>query len=328
MISRRGRGGSMRWQQRSATNRERQAMDTHTEELGRSVAGALDGFRSAAEAMVEAASGIGEGAQRIQETVSRTLDGANGSASDLNAVAASAQDLVAGINEINRQVIGAASAMQAAVQRAADGDGKTSGLSHVAEQLTNVVTLLGEVAGTVKRQAAAARDISAIVQTAIASNAATAEGMREVLAIAEATHASSTAASRGAQDIAHLVETLSHDVVDFLPAAPLPDESKLRLYERLRASGFEVTLRVAGRAPVQASLLDISRVGIAAQYQAEDPIGTEVEVELPSGGTVNGRIARIAEGVTGIAFPADNDTLVEVDRTLHLLILSGVGAAA
>ncbi len=301
-------------------------MDTKTEELGRTVAGALDGFRSATNVMVQAATAVGEGAQRIRDSAARTLEGASISVRDLNAVAASAQDLLTGINEINKQVLGAASSMQAAVERATAAGG--GGLSQATEQLATVVRLLSELAVAVKRQSGATRDIVAGVQAAIASGTASNEAIREVVTIAESTESNSIAVSHAAGDVGRLIDALATDVADFLPPVPSSQDEKQRIYERLRASGFEVTLSIAGGEPTQAALLDISRTGIAAKHDCRHTVGTDVTVTLPSGGTVTGRIARIADGVTGIAFPEDNATLVELERTLHLLILSGVGAAA
>jgi hypothetical protein len=302
-------------------------MDTKTEELGRTVAGALEGFRTSTNVMVQAASAVGEGIQRIREAATRTSEGASVSLRDLTAVSATAQELLTGINEINKQVLSAAVAMQVAVERASSGGGTTGGLSQAGEQLATVVRLLGEIAGAAKQQVALVRDVSAGLQTAVASGGVATYAMRELISTADTGEGNCEAAARAARDAADLVETLSVHVAEFLPK-PSSDDSKLRLYERLRASGFEVTLAIGSGPSVTSQLLDISRTGIAARYDGAASLGTDVTVTLPSGGTVHGRVARRADGIVGIAFPEDDATMVEVDRTLHLLILSGVGAAA
>ena len=140
--------------------------------------------------------------------------------------------------------------------------------------------------------------------------------MREVLSIVESTDASSLAALKASEEVSQTAETLRSEVTDFLTAVSHGDDAERRLYERIPAGGIEATMRIGGRQAVTVAIEDISRGGIALRHECADRAGTEVEVNLPGGGLITGRIARIQDGSVGITFRQDEASLVRIDQTL------------
>jgi hypothetical protein len=286
----------------------------------------MDGFLMGAAAMLHAAFDMREGARQIQRYSAATVDGAEATTRELRQVAVSTDELASGIGAIRKQVHGVAGLVEQALRGSAEGDG--AGRPRAPEQVSEMVRLLGEISETTDRQAATMRAIAARMNAAAAETEATTEAMRQLLAISGTTDTKSATALQAANEIGRLADALYSKVSVMLPAAPAGDTTNQRIHERLRALGFQATLRVPGADEVRARIVDISRGGLALALRSAHPVGTEVEIDLPSGGTVRARVARLADGVTGFAVPQNPETDAQIERALHLLILSGAGQAA
>jgi methyl-accepting chemotaxis protein len=191
-----------------------------------------------------------------------------------------------------------------------------------------VETVATAIAAAVEEQAAATREITNSVQMVTATTSSSAEAMRQVLAIAESTDSSSAAALQASDEVGRTADTLRTEVTDFLAAMSRGDDAERRLYERIPGGTARVTLRFDGKPAVDALIGDISRGGMAVRHDGRYPVGTDLEVGLPGGTTVRGRVARCGDGAIGVAFRQDNETLVRLDRTLGMIGQGSARAAA
>jgi methyl-accepting chemotaxis protein len=199
--------------------------------------------------------------------------------------------------------------------RGATGDAVTA-VRKVGEAIGEVESVATAIAAAIEEQAAATREITQSVQLVTAATSAAAESMRGVLTIVEATNASSVAAMKASEEVGNTAETLRAEVSDFLAAMSQGNDAERRLYERIPAGGAGVSLRMAGRAAVQVTIEDISRGGIALNYNCKDKIGTDAEITLPTGDLVSARITRKGNGSLGLGFRQDETSLMRIDRAL------------
>ena len=132
--------------EQQAKDRRQKAMDRHTQDFGVSISGVMASLSTAAAAMQQSATAVTQGAQRTRETTSGTVEGAQVSARDLNAVAAATEELAHSVNEISRQVAHVTVSVRTAVERAAQTDAKVAGLSEAADRIGEVVRLITSVA--------------------------------------------------------------------------------------------------------------------------------------------------------------------------------------
>jgi methyl-accepting chemotaxis protein len=133
--------------ERSAKDRRQRAMDTCTQDFGASISGVMESFVGSASAMREAASAVNEGARQTRAQTSSSVEGATASSSDLNSVAAAAEEMAVSINEISQQVAHVTTSVQAAVDRATETDAKVAGLSDAADRIGDVVRIITDIAG-------------------------------------------------------------------------------------------------------------------------------------------------------------------------------------
>ena len=131
----------------AARDRRQQAMDTHTQDFGGSVAGVMGSLGEFASKMRHAADEMAAAARRTRDSTSDAVEGVNASARDLNSVAVAAEQMAASINEISRQVKHVTTAVQQAVDRASETDLKVAGLAAAADRIGEVVRLISTIAG-------------------------------------------------------------------------------------------------------------------------------------------------------------------------------------
>jgi methyl-accepting chemotaxis protein len=208
--------------------------------------------------------------------------------------------------QISTQIVAIRGATQEAV----------TAVREVGGAIGDVETVASAIAAAVEKQAAATREITNSVQLVSATTSAATESMREVLSIAETTDASSLRASQASEEVGRTAETLRSEVTDFLAAMSHGDESERRLYERIPAGGARATLQFAGRPAVSVTVQDISRGGINLLHACDETVGTDAEITLPGGGSVNGRVANNAKGSIGISFRQDEASLIVIERAL------------
>jgi methyl-accepting chemotaxis protein len=132
---------------RRAKDRQREAMDKHTQDFGASASGVMTTLVSSADAMRKSACEMTQAARRTLQTAARTARDADGSAKDLGAVAAAAEEMTASIHEISQQASRATEAAHAAVELASATDAKVGGMAAAVERVGNVVRLISDIAG-------------------------------------------------------------------------------------------------------------------------------------------------------------------------------------
>jgi methyl-accepting chemotaxis protein len=198
-------------------------------------------------------------------------------------------------------------------------DAAVTAVREVVVAIGQVETVATAIAAAVEEQAAATREITNSVQQVTITTSTAAEAMREVLSIVEGTDASSHAASRASEDVSRTAETLRSEVTDFLSAMSQGDEAERRLYERIPAGGAQTTLQIAGRSAVQATIQNISRGGMAVRLTCKDKGGTDVDIGLPGGVSIKGRVVCAADGFLGLAFRQDEVSLALIDRALEVI---------
>jgi hypothetical protein len=105
-------------------------------------------------------------------------------------------------------------------------------------------------------------------------------------------------------------------VDDFLGAVKRANGDDRRAYERVLGSGVAASLSIAGDRTTKATVRDISRGGIALTCDRSPASGIEVQVDLPAGGSVPGRVVRSGNGMVMIAFRQDASTLMRIDQAI------------
>ena len=75
-------------------------------------------------------------------------------------------------------------------------------------------------------------------------------------------------------------------------------------------------LHIAGQAEAKAVIRNISLGGMSLGHDRQVPSGTTMQVELPAGGTVSGRVVRSEGGELAISLRQDAATQALVTKTL------------
>jgi methyl-accepting chemotaxis protein len=239
----------------------------------------------------------------------RAGDAGKGFAVVAGEVKALATQTATATNQIGAQIVAIRNATGEAVSAVRD----------VGAAIGQVEMVATAIAAAVEEQAIATKEITNSVQLVTTTISAAAEAMQQVLAIAEGTDVSSMAALKASEEVGTTAETLRSEVTEFLTAMSSGDDTERRLYERIPASGMQVTLRLPGRPGAQATVQDISRGGMGLLYDCPDRIGTDVEITLPGGEPINARITRNHNGAVGFAFRQDETSLLRIDRVLGMV---------
>jgi methyl-accepting chemotaxis protein len=203
-----------------------------------------------------------------------------------------------------------------------------SAVRDVGSAISQVESVATAIAAAVEQQAAATREITDSVQKVNQSTSAAVHAMDEVLAIAESTDASSQTALGVAEEVGRTATTLRQEVTEFLAAMSRGDDEERRRYERIHGGGAMAMFRRPGHPPTQVRIEDISRGGVALQDAGTEEVGASVEVELPGGGCVQGRVARVTANIIAISLRQDDDSLAAIDRALALIKYGRTARAA
>jgi methyl-accepting chemotaxis protein len=131
---------------RVANDRRQAAMDRHTQDFGRTIAGVMASLMHSAEQMRGSATAMSEGARQTRMDAVATAEGATASSRDLGSVAAASEEMSGSITEISRQVGGVTAAVRQAVARATVTDQKVTGLAETADHIGEVVGLISDIA--------------------------------------------------------------------------------------------------------------------------------------------------------------------------------------
>ena len=189
----------------------------------------------------------------------------------------------------------------------------------VGAAISQVDSVASAIAAAVEEQAAATQGISNSIQTVSAATQAAAQAMDQVLAMAEQTDDASHSVRIAADEVGQTAETLQTEVGDFLSAMSQEDNGERRSYERIAGTGAHATVKVGRENEVDAEVRDISRGGAALACPTSAAPGTEVQIGLPAGVKVRGRIVRSEHGVIAVAFRQDAATVAQIERAMELL---------
>jgi methyl-accepting chemotaxis protein len=199
--------------------------------------------------------------------------------------------------------------------RAATGEA-VEAVRDVSIAIGQVEAVASAIAAAVEQQAAATQEISGSVQTVTMATASAAQVMEGVLSIAGQTDAASQSVLTAAEAVGRTADTLRVEVDDFLGAVKRANGDDRRAYERVLGSGVAASLSIAGDRTTKATVRDISRGGIALTCDRSPASGIEVQVDLPAGGSVPGRVVRSGNGMVMIAFRQDASTLMRIDQAI------------
>jgi methyl-accepting chemotaxis protein len=240
----------------------------------------------------------------------RAGDAGKGFAVVANEVKALAAQTARATSEIGAQIVAI---------RGATGDAVTA-VREVGAAIGQVESVATAIAAAVEEQAAATRQITQSVQLVATTTSAATRAMTQVSSIAEGTDASSRAALTAAEEVGRTAETLRTEVTDFLAAMSRGDDAERRRYERIPCAGLKLGLQFPGRPSTQVTISDISRGGLSLIYDCTSPVGSPVEMTMPDGMVVGGRVARNANGYLGISFRQDEASLESIDRALASVV--------
>jgi methyl-accepting chemotaxis protein len=207
-------------------------------------------------------------------------------------------------------------------------EGAVIAVRDVGAAIGEVETVATAIAAAVEEQAAATREITNSVQLVTATTSNAADAMREVLSIAESTDATNVSALQAADEVGETAGTLRAEMADFLAAMSRGNEAERRLYERIPGNNAQAAAQIGSGPTARATVKDISRGGISMLFACDAQLGTDIEISLPGGGSVKGRVVRVEAGVTSVAFRQDAATLARIDRALETVRLAGERKAA
>jgi methyl-accepting chemotaxis protein len=190
-------------------------------------------------------------------------------------------------------------------------------------EIGSIIGRMGEVStaisAAVEEQSVTTREIASSIQGVAGSTARAAHAMENVVRVADQAGDASRNILSEATEIGSESEKLRREVEQFLNAVQ-NDSGERRRFKRIAAHGVTAMLRLPGAAAVNATILDLSRTGVALRHPGTAAVGRDVEVELPdAGGPVTGRVIRAADGVVALTFSQDAATLVRIDRALASL---------
>jgi methyl-accepting chemotaxis protein len=220
-------------------------------------------------------------------------------------------------DQIGAQIVAIRSATAEAVDAVRD----------VGSAIGQVAAVAAAIAAAVEQQAAATQEISSSVQNVTLATNGSAEAMEQVLTIAEQTDTASRSVLVAAGAVAQTAGTLHVEVNDFLTAMQRGDGDERR-YERIPGAGATASMTIQGQTEVQAVVKDISRGGVALLNNSTAPAGTDVQVSLPAGATVAGRIVRATNGLVTISFRQEDSNLALLDRAVGAIKQRTRAAAA
>ena len=183
------------------------------------------------------------------------------------------------------------------------------------------------IAAAVEQQATTTREIASSVQTVTVATGEASRAMQDVCAVVDTAATTNLTVTTAAVRSTSSSSALRGEVDDFLAVMAEGHETDRRRYERIPGRGAKVRLSLSGRTST-ATIIDISRGGVALECDAVDPAGTVLQLSLPGvGGEVAGRVVRQADGLLAVAFGQDTTTLARIDQAL-LAISTGRSAAA
>ncbi len=199
--------------------RQRTAMERHTQDFGSSVSGVLAALSQSSEAMRASTGGMAKAVEMTRSGSAATAAGAAESSRNLADVATAIEELTASVGEVARQAAQGAEVAREAVTRAETTGQRILGLSETVGQIGDVVKLIADIAGRTNllalnatieaaRAGAAGKGFSVVAsevkQLAAQTARATSRIAEQIAAIQSATRAASLAMSEVGQSITRM----------------------------------------------------------------------------------------------------------------------------
>jgi methyl-accepting chemotaxis protein len=236
----------------------------------------------------------------------RAGDAGKGFAVVASEVKALATQTARATDQIGAQIVAIRTATEEAV----------AAVREVGTAIGQVESVATAIAAAVEQQATATREISGSVQNVSTATRTAAQAMEHVLGIAQQTDVASRSVLATANEVGTTAGTLQSEVNDFLSAMVRDGGTERRAYERVSGAGATASLTIPGTPELKAEVRDISLGGIALLCSVTAPCGIEVQVGLPAGGNVTGRIVRAANGEVVVTFRQDPATIARVERAI------------
>jgi methyl-accepting chemotaxis protein len=206
---------------------------------------------------------------------------------------------------------------QIATIRAATGEA-VNAVREVSSAIGQVNEVAAAIAEAVEQQAATTREIAASVQTVTVATRQASDDMRDVSAVSGSAEVASQNVARNADEVSGVADVLRSEMTQFLTAIAKTGDDDRRRYERIDGGGTEAALRAPGHPELRATIVDISRGGVALRTNWSAAAGAEVQIVLPGvGAFVVARVVRTAGGQLSVAFRQDETMLRHVDAALE-----------
>jgi len=222
-------------------------------------------------------------------------------------------------DEIGAQV----SRIHAAMGEAVEASG------HVGAAVREIDTVATAIAAAVEQQAAAMREIAQTVNAITVATTGATEAMQVVSGLAQEADAGTRDVTTTAGSVAETSGTLRREVDLFLDAMSKTDAHDRRGYERVAGNGARTGLAIAGAAPVEVEIVDISRGGLLLDHNCAARVGTTAQVSLPGAPrAVAARVVRLGERRLVVSFVQEPAALAIIDAAITEIERRGTQAAA
>jgi methyl-accepting chemotaxis protein len=193
---------------RNSRDHQREVMERHTQEFGRSISLVMGSLVTSTEGMRLASEAMANVAKAVTVEAQGTAEGAARSSHDLTSVAGAVEQLTATVAEISRQVDASGEVSRLAVQRAKASEDTMERLSGATARIGDVVNLINSIAGQTNLLA-----LNATIEAARAGDAG-----KGFAVVAGEVKALASQTARATADIASQIETVRSATRDALAA--------------------------------------------------------------------------------------------------------------
>jgi len=192
----------------------------------------------------------------------------------------------------------------------------------MAGQVNSMGETASAIAAAVEQQGAATREISGSVATVLATSQQTVVAMGQATDSAREAGRSSGDVRSAAAAVSQETKELGREVEQFLHVIS-EVKSERRSFERIAGDNRPVTVTLAGGAPLLGRLVDLSLGGAGVRLDGPMPAGEVVGCPVMFGvaglPALDGRIARVADGLLGIVLKQDEASNFAVSGLLKTL---------